>query len=43
MALHLLGFNDYMMMEVGDRFMPYEVLLLNKDRSSEVSAEVNKK
>jgi hypothetical protein len=30
-------------MEVGDRFMPYEVLLLNKDGSSEVYAEVNKK
>ena len=30
-------------MEVGDRFMPYEVLLLNKDGSSEVYAEVSKK
>jgi hypothetical protein len=30
-------------MEVGDRFMPYEVLLLNKDGSSEVYAEINKK
>ena len=29
-------------MEVGDRFMPYEVLLLNKDGSSEVYAKVNR-
>ncbi|WP_448547696.1 DUF411 domain-containing protein [Thalassotalea fusca] len=28
-------------MEVGDRFMPYKVLLLNKDGTSEVYAQVN--
>ena len=30
-------------MEVGDRFMPYKVLMLYKDGSSNVYAEVNKK
>ena len=28
-------------MEVGNRFMPYQVLLLHKDGSSDVFAEVN--
>ncbi|MAI16552.1 MAG: metal-binding protein [Gammaproteobacteria bacterium] len=28
-------------MEVGDRFMPYEILLLHKDGSSEIYAEIN--
>ena len=28
-------------MEVGDRFTPYQVLLLHKDGSSDVFAEVN--
>ena len=30
-------------MEVGDRFMPYDVLILFKDGSSKVYAEVNTK
>ena len=30
-------------MEVGDRFMPYKVLMLYKDGTSNVYAEVNKK
>jgi hypothetical protein len=28
-------------MEVGDRFMPYKVLILFKDGTSEVYAEIN--
>jgi hypothetical protein len=30
-------------MEVGDRFMPYKVLILFKDGTSEVYAEINQK
>jgi hypothetical protein len=30
-------------MEVGDRFMPYKVLILYKDGTSKVYADVNKK
>ena len=28
-------------MEVGDRFMPYQILLLQKDGSTEIFAEIN--